>query len=501
MIKLLLYISKLRIWPFVILFVILATLLAIGVVAVESYWLTGRFFDSNLMTVALVTPLFVGGPILYFLAHIIRYLVTVQESLKKAEEELTKSNKRLSDAQEIAHMGFWEFDIETDKLFWSDEVYRIFGLKPQEFEATFEGFMHYVHPDDREALGKEYQRSLEEKSFYHIVHRTLRKDGTVRFVDERCEHTYDSDGKAIRSVGIVFDITERIADEQKLQRLFDLQKNIVIQTDGKRLKKANLSFLHFFGYVKLEDFLKEYDCICDLFVEDDKFFHLKMVDEKKNWIVALEQLPRKERVVSILSGNGHNHIFSVSVNRFDDDDYIVSFTDISETMQEQMSLQQRVSRDYLTGAYSRDFFQTHIHDIIENAQKRDKFVGLIMLDIDHFKEVNDTFGHDVGDTVLTHLVATIKYSIRSSDLLIRWGGEEFLLIIEAESMEALERMAEHVRQRVEHEPFDRVEQLTCSFGIALHDLNETIDKSIKRADVALYEAKAAGRNKVVWAKE
>ncbi|MDA3946652.1 MAG: diguanylate cyclase [Helicobacteraceae bacterium] len=501
MTRILSYISKLKIWPFVFIFTSLATLLAIGVIVLESYWLTGGFFDSNLMTVALITPLFVGGPILYFLAHIIRYLVSIQESLRKIEEELTKSNKRLSDAQEIAHMGFWEFDIETDKLFWSDEVYRIFGLKPQEFEATFEGFMNYVHPDDREALGQEYKRSLEEKSFYHIVHRTLRKDGTVRFVDERCEHTYDTNGKAIRSVGIVFDITDRIADEQKLQRLFDLQKNIVIQTDGKSLKKANLSFLHFFGYDALEDFLKEHDCICDLFEEDAKFFHLKKVGEQENWIVALELLPKKERVVSIASRQGQRHIFSVSVNRFDDDDFIVSFTDISETMEEQMSLQQRVSRDQLTGAYSRDFFQTHIHDIIENAKKRKMSLGLVMLDIDHFKRVNDTFGHDVGDVVLTHLVAAVKYSIRSTDLLIRWGGEEFLLIIEAESMEALGRMAEHVRQRVETEPFDRVEHVTCSFGIVLHDVNETIDRSIKRADVALYEAKEGGRNKVVWAEE
>lgn len=494
-------VAKLGISSFVFLFVTLATLLAVGTIMLESYWLTGTFFDRNMMVGALITPLLVGGPILYFLAHIIRYLVRIQEELKEAKAALTKSNKRLSDAQDIAHMGFWEFDIEEDKLFWSDEVYRIFGLEPQEFDVTFEGFMTYVHPDDRETLTNEYYRSLEEKTDYHLVHRALLKDGTLRYVDERCEHSYDSNGKPVRSVGIVFDITDRVADEHKLQRLFDLQKNIIVQTDGKRLKKANLSFLHFFGYETLDDFLKDHDCICDLFEEDEKFFHLKKVEEKMNWVDAILQFPRKDRVVSIVNARGLHHIFSVSINHFDDDDFIVSFTDISETMEEQILLEQRVSRDNLTGAYSRDFFETHIQGIVENVEKRHNALGLMMLDIDLFKEVNDTFGHDVGDMVLMHLVATIKDSIRSSDLVVRWGGEEFLIIAEVASIEALERIAEHVRQRVEHEPFERVGQVTCSFGLALHAVNGTIDQSIKRADIALYEAKGGGRNKVVRAKE
>lgn len=120
-----------------------------------------------------------------------------------------------------------------------------------------------------------------------------------------------------------------------------------------------------------------------------------------------------------------------------------------------------------------------------------------MMDIDRFKNVNDTFGHDIGDRVLKHLVSTVKYSIRSEDLLIRWGGEEFLLITETESIETLRRMAEHVRQRVENEPFAVVGKVTCSFGITLHIPNESVDQTLKRADIALYKAKENGRNRVV----
>jgi len=491
--------ARLGFWPYIIVFTTLAVVISEALILLQSYWLTGGFFDRNLLIAGFITPA-VDGFIVFFLsAFLIRHLVVVHKSLKAAEEELTDSNVRLKEAQEIARMGFWELDIETDKLFWSDEVYRIFGLEPQAFEATYAVFLEYVHPDDRGALVTEYSRSIEEKRSYSLVHRIIQKGGAVRYVEERCRHTYDSSGRPVKSIGTVYDITDRIADQEKLQRLFDLQKNIVIQTDGTRIKKANQAFLHFFGFDSLESFLKEYKCICDRFVEDARFFHLGRVPEGRNWIEVLETLPRKERVVALLDTRRHRHAFSVAVNHFDDNDLIVSFTDISETMLEQFSLEHRVSRDYLTGAYSRDFFEMHIADLIESAEKRNAYLGLIMLDIDHFKKVNDTFGHDVGDKVLKHLVSTIRYSVRNDDLLVRWGGEEFLLIIETESIEALRRMAEHVRQRLEHEPFEVVGRVTCSFGMTLHAADETIDRTIKRADKALYKAKAGGRNRVVQA--
>ena len=498
MTKVVSFLAKLGFWPFVILFTTLATIFAEASVMVVSYWLTGGFFDKTLLIAGFVVPIFVGLFMFSLVAYLIRYLVTIQHSLKSAEKELKNSNMRLKEAQKIARFGFWEFDLEEDKLFWSDEVYRIFGLEPQEFEATFEGFMNYVHPEERDTLANEYRQSIEEKRSYHLVHRIIQKNGSVRYIEEHCEHSYNNEGKPVRSIGTVYDITDRIADQNKLQRLFDLQKNIIIQTDGKLIKKANYSFLHFFGYATLEDFLKVNGCICDLFTEDERFFHRgKLPEGRDDWVEVLETLPKRERVVSLINAQGHSHAFSVSINHFDDDDFIVSFTDISETMSEQFSLEERVSRDHLTGAYSRDFFDANIHDLIENAEKRNRHLGLIMMDIDHFKNVNDTFGHDIGDSVLKHLVSTVKYSVRSEDLLIRWGGEEFLLVIETESVVTLRRMAEHVRQRVESEPFEVVGKVTCSFGMTLHTADESIDQTLKSADIALYKAKESGRNKVV----
>ncbi len=497
MAKIVSYLAKLGFWPFILLFTVLATLLAELLVLPLNYWLTGDFYDFHLQVSAFIVPIVVGSLLFYFIAYLIRDLLMTQKRLKEAQKELKTSHRRLESVQAIAHLGFWEFDIEKDILYWSDEVYRIFGLAPQEFEATFEGFLSYVHPDDRETLTNKYQCSIEEKSAYNIVHRIVQKSGAIRYVEERCEHRYDSNGKAVKSIGAVYDITERIADQSKLQRLFDLQRNIVIQTNGIVLLKANHSFLHFLGYASLEDFLKEYDCICDCFVQDDRFFHLGKVPEGKNWVEVLETVPKKERIVSLLNAYQHPHAFSVSINHFDDDDYIVAFTDISETIFEQFSLEEKASRDHLTGAYNRSYFDENIEEMLENAQERNRNIGFIMLDIDHFKNVNDTFGHDVGDSVLKHLVATIRYSIRNEDMLVRFGGEEFLLVIETDSVGTLHRIAEHVRQRIEDEHFERVGRVTCSLGMTIHASGELVSQSVKRADVALYKAKESGRNRVV----
>ena len=140
---------------------------------------------------------------------------------KRAEEALLASAQRLNRAQEIAHLGSWELDMVSNRLTWSDEVYHIFGLKSQEFAATYEAFLEHVHPDDREAVHQAYSRSVGERAdTYEIEHRIMRRDtGECRVVHEKCEHFRDGAGKILRSVGMVHDITERKQADEALRRL------------------------------------------------------------------------------------------------------------------------------------------------------------------------------------------------------------------------------------------------------------------------------------------
>ena len=155
-----------------------------------------------------------------------------RNELSNVNYALLNSERRMNISQEIAHLGGWELDIENDSLSWSDEVYRIFGLQPQEFDATYEAFLDNVHPDDRSAVDEAYSGSIREgRDTYEIEHRIIRKStGEVRIVHEKCEHFRDSSNRIVRSIGMVHDITEQKRTEEALreseERLHALADNI-----------------------------------------------------------------------------------------------------------------------------------------------------------------------------------------------------------------------------------------------------------------------------------
>jgi PAS domain S-box-containing protein len=137
---------------------------------------------------------------------------------KQAELSLQESWQNLKQAQQIARLGNWELDHTINKLTWSDEIFRIFNCEPQEFKATYEAFLEFVHPDDREKVDTIFKKSLQTKQPYEIIHRLLLEDGSIRHVKEKCDTIFDQTGKPINSKGIVLDITEIKEKESKLQQ-------------------------------------------------------------------------------------------------------------------------------------------------------------------------------------------------------------------------------------------------------------------------------------------
>ena len=181
--------------------------------------------------------------------------------------------------------------------------------------------------------------------------------------------------------------------------------------------------------------------------------------------------------------------------------YLRESAPVLETKRLMESLRESTLRDAMTGLNNRRFLEEYVETLVASVQRKRSNVAILMLDLDYFKMVNDTYGHDTGDAVLKALANVLKQSVRASDLVIRYGGEEFLIILLDSAGEAANLVAENIRLAVEKLKVQfagTTIQKTISIGIAdFPNDSETFWQAVKFADVALYQAKDRGRNRVI----
>ncbi|WP_170294862.1 sensor domain-containing diguanylate cyclase [Roseospira navarrensis] len=156
----------------------------------------------------------------------------------------------------------------------------------------------------------------------------------------------------------------------------------------------------------------------------------------------------------------------------------------------------KATHDALTGLFNRQEANRHLDTEVRRAERLEMAVSLVMIDVDHFKVVNDTHGHPTGDRVLCEVADRLAARVRETDLLARWGGEEFLVILPGTEAAGAVQLAETLRAAMEEEPIEAVGPMTISLGVAQHRPGETVPDWVSRADAALYAAKAAGRNQL-----
>ena len=193
-----------------------------------------------------------------------------------------------------------------------------------------------------------------------------------------------------------------------------------------------------------------------------------------------------------------NRVFLYRVNSFPNEGNLrlVSLTDVTDMENERKRFETLSVTDSLTQIYNRLKLNELIGYEIVRAKRFKHNLSLLMFDIDNFKRINDTFGHQVGDSVLKELAWLVSKSVRSTNTFARWGGEEFVILLVETAMEGANAYAEKLRGDIEKYRFNIAGSLTCSFGVAQFKDSDDMESLVKRADEALYNAKEGGRNRI-----
>lgn len=176
-------------------------------------------------------------------------------------------------------------------------------------------------------------------------------------------------------------------------------------------------------------------------------------------------------------------------------DHFKQFEEITQILQQKNKhLTQLATKDPLTGIHNRHMFGELFSKELSMFKRHSSKLALMMLDLDHFKNVNDTYGHNIGDAVLKQFASLVSASVREADLFARWGGEEFVLLLRHAGCEEAFGVGEKIRILLENSDFGEVDKVTCSIGITEIQLEDTLESAMERADSAMYRAKTQGRN-------
>ncbi|HEY9050549.1 MAG TPA: ABC transporter substrate binding protein, partial [Gammaproteobacteria bacterium] len=422
----------------------------------------------------------------------------IAQALTEQRNALIHTQENLEMAQQIAHMGSWSLDLLSNKLIWSNEIYRIFEIDKAKFDATYEAFLNAIHPEDRDLVNNTYFDSVKNKTSYEIEHRLQMPDGRIKHVQERGVTKYNHKDEPIYSYGSVQDITQKKLDEKRLRQwasIFESTIEAVVITDtDQKIIDVNRAFTEITGYSKQEVLGKRPNIRRS--ERHDKAFYDAMwnnINTNGSWNGEIwnrtktgELSPEWHSISTIYDENG------TICN------YVGVFTDISVLKRSEEKLEHLANHDPLTGLANRSLLTDRLERIIRRLEREPDNLAVLYLDLDRFKKVNDTQGHPVGDTLLQEAATRLKSAIRNSDTVGRLGGDEFLVLIEGyDNINHVKTVVEKLRETIER-PFtinnNRL-YISVSIGISIYPQDGKDSSTlIRNADSALYRAKDTGRN-------
>ncbi len=282
--------------------------------------------------------------------------------------------------------------------------------------------------------------------------------------------------------------------------ILDAQDNMVILTDLNKAIEVNKKFLEFFNVNSLDEFFEKNNNLLDMFITDNNFFNKTKLQDEENWLIHLSKLNDIDKTVKIKTKNGEERVFAVNVDDYErkGEHYVISFTDITQLKEKSNLLEYQATHDQLTGLYNRQKFNDILAKEIKREKRYQNSLSMIIFDIDNFKYFNDTYGHDIGDEVLKVIASILLQNVREHDTVVRWGGEEFIVLLPQTQLDGAKNVAEKIRMAIEKYEDEKIPiSITASFGVTSLEEKDTDISFIKKADKALYQAKNNGKNQVI----
>lgn len=341
--------------------------------------------------------------------------------------------------------------------------------------------------------GRSVWREFFDKGRLHIDTDEKRMDGSRMAVlgDYIC--LYDDQGRITGHFGVQIDITDRkriekeMEQQSALQQFFTISPDLMfIRNDKGVVQKANQAWQTILGYSLFE---LEHLHLPDLIHPEDRlasddFFKPSQDQVQVSHVFRMQTKAGTYRSIEW---------FSQTVDGW----FYATGRDVSEQLRNKEQLEILATRDNLTGLYNRHHFDMVINDLMEHADRYHESISCFMFDLDHFKIVNDTYGHQAGDQVLKSMAGIVDTVMRRSDLAFRFGGEEFLILMPRTSIGGAAVAAEKLRSAIEHMELPQVGRQTISIGVSERMKAESLRHWLRRTDDALYQAKQGGRNRVM----
>jgi diguanylate cyclase (GGDEF)-like protein/PAS domain S-box-containing protein len=441
-------------------------------------------------------------------------VVTERQRLRDALRRLGRSELSLAEAEEAARLGRWEWDIERNEVSWSDELYRIYGLEPAQFEASFEGYLERVHESDRFRVSGLIKSALEKKRPFSFEEKIVRPNGDIRRLLSHGGTITDSSGKVVRMMGVSQDVTElretesaMLEAQARFQNAFDHAPIgiALVDLDDGHLLEVNDSICEITGYSRDELLARDIESLVHPADRRPRYERIDSVRiEKLLSGGSTDGYTAEQRLIdasgdqvwvqtssSLVKAPGGESLYR-----------IVQIQDISSRKAAEDQLHHLADHDPLTGLFNRRRLLEDLDGEISRSHRYEGEVAVLVVDLDRFKYVNDALGHAIGDDLITRTAEILRSHVREGDVIARLGGDEFAVILSQTDRDAAvataEKLLEGIRKEAVVVSADRTMRVTASAGVSLtHEVSlVTGEELLAAADLAMYRAKESGRDRL-----